>query len=83
MEMRGQLHVPAALLLREEPPIPTEEEDGWTPEPVWVLWELCLCLLHAGFWPSLFLGPEDEGDIFLLWTTEHYIPQLREEQVPR
>jgi len=32
MEVSGQLHVPAALL-----PVPTGEEAGWAPEPVWTL----------------------------------------------
>jgi hypothetical protein len=51
---------------RKEPPVPTEQEAGWTPEPVCTLWELCRFLLDAGFWPTLFFGPEDDGDNFLL-----------------
>jgi hypothetical protein len=26
---------------------------------------LKICLLHAGFFPDLFFGPEDGGDMFL------------------
>jgi len=32
MEESGQLHISAAL-----PLMPTEVEDGWVPEPVWML----------------------------------------------
>jgi hypothetical protein len=35
MEMSGQLHIPATLPPEKEPLIPTGEETGWTPEPVW------------------------------------------------
>jgi hypothetical protein len=36
-EMGGQLQVPAALPTRKEllPPVPTGQEAGWAPEPVW------------------------------------------------
>jgi len=33
MEVSGQLHAPAVL-----PPVPTEQEPGWAPEPVWMRW---------------------------------------------
>jgi hypothetical protein len=32
VEVNGQRHDPLALPSRKEPPIPTEEETGWTPE---------------------------------------------------
>jgi len=31
----GQLHVPAALPPRKEPPEPIGKEVGWVPEPAW------------------------------------------------
>jgi hypothetical protein len=34
----GQLHAPALLSAGQEPPIPTEYEDRWNPEPLWALW---------------------------------------------
>jgi hypothetical protein len=40
LEVGGQLHAPAALLLGKKqlpPPIPIGEEAGWTPEPVWTI----------------------------------------------
>jgi hypothetical protein len=37
MEMRGQLHAPA-ILIRKEPPVLTEPQAGWTPEPDWTFW---------------------------------------------
>jgi hypothetical protein len=38
MEVSGQLHVPAALPPGKEPLVPTGQEVGWTPEPVWMIW---------------------------------------------
>jgi hypothetical protein len=35
MEVSGQLHALAALLPGKEPMVPTEQEAGWAPEPVW------------------------------------------------
>ena len=35
----GQLHVPAALLPREESTVPTERDAGWVPAPVWTFGE--------------------------------------------
>jgi hypothetical protein len=32
MEVGGQLHAPAALPPRKEPPIPIRQEAGWAPE---------------------------------------------------
>jgi hypothetical protein len=32
--LSGQLHAPAALSSRKEPPLPTDYEAGWGPEPV-------------------------------------------------
>jgi hypothetical protein len=33
----GQLRAPATLLLGKEPPVPIGEEEGWAPQPVWML----------------------------------------------
>jgi hypothetical protein len=33
MEVNGQLQAPAVLLPGEKPPVPTEQEAGWDPEP--------------------------------------------------
>jgi len=44
MEVSGQLHT-----LAKEPPVPNEQEAGWTPEPIWMWWQreikflLCPC----------------------------------------
>jgi hypothetical protein len=38
MEVSGQLHTRTALAPRKEPLVPTKQEDGWTPEMVWMLW---------------------------------------------
>jgi hypothetical protein len=38
MEVSGQLHVPAALPPGKKPPVAMEEEGGWAPELVWMLW---------------------------------------------
>jgi hypothetical protein len=38
LEVSGQLHAPAALPPRKEPPVPIGEEVGWTSEPVWKSW---------------------------------------------
>jgi len=38
MEMSGQPQAPATLLPGREPLVPTGEEAGWNPEPVWKLW---------------------------------------------
>jgi hypothetical protein len=35
MGVSGQHHAPAALHLREEPPVSIGYEAGWAPEPVW------------------------------------------------
>jgi hypothetical protein len=36
MGVSGQRHAPAALLPPEKgPPVPTVQEAGWAPEPVW------------------------------------------------
>jgi hypothetical protein len=34
----GQIHGPAALLLRVGPAFPVGYQNGWAPEPVWTLW---------------------------------------------
>jgi hypothetical protein len=39
MNVSGQLHSPATLPLGWETLGPTEEEDGWAPEPVWTQWQ--------------------------------------------
>jgi hypothetical protein len=38
VKVSGQLHAPAALPPRKEPPVPIGEEVGWTSEPVWMIW---------------------------------------------
>jgi hypothetical protein len=35
MEVSGRLHAQAALSLESEPPVPTIQEAGWAPGPVW------------------------------------------------
>jgi hypothetical protein len=40
----GQLHTPAALPPGKEPPVPTGQEAGWAPEPVWKTWRNVLTL---------------------------------------
>ena len=37
MEVNGQLHNQAALNPGTQPPVPIEQETGWTPELVWVV----------------------------------------------
>jgi hypothetical protein len=38
MEVSGQFHAPTALPPREKPLVPTAQEAGWAPEPVWTRW---------------------------------------------
>jgi hypothetical protein len=38
MDVSGQLHVPAALPPRKEPPVIMGWETGWALKPVWTLW---------------------------------------------
>jgi len=38
MDVSGQLHAPAALLLGKEPLVPIGWEAEWAPEPVWTWW---------------------------------------------
>jgi hypothetical protein len=35
MDISGQLHAQAALSAGKEPPVPTGQEAGWAPGPVW------------------------------------------------
>jgi hypothetical protein len=35
MEVSGQLHDPAALPQEKQPLVPTRQEAGWAPQPVW------------------------------------------------
>jgi hypothetical protein len=37
LEVGGQLHDPATLPTRKEPPVPIGQEVVWPPEPVWTL----------------------------------------------
>jgi len=39
MAVIGQLHNPTTLNLGKEPTIPTEEEAGQAPVPIWTVWE--------------------------------------------
>jgi len=39
MEVIGQLIAPATLLWGKEPPVPTGQETGWAPKPVWTQWQ--------------------------------------------
>jgi hypothetical protein len=48
MEVSGQLHTPAALLLGKEHPVPIGYEAGCAPEPVWTLWSREKSLAPAG-----------------------------------
>jgi hypothetical protein len=47
MEVSGQLHSLATLLLRKEPLVPIGYEARWALEPVWVLWSREKCLAPA------------------------------------
>jgi hypothetical protein len=38
MEVRGQLHALAVLLLTKKLSLPFEEDDGWFLVPVWTFW---------------------------------------------
>jgi len=38
MEVNNQLHAPVTLLPEKATPVPIEEDPGWAPEPVWMLW---------------------------------------------
>jgi len=38
MEVSGQFHARAALPPEKEPLVPTGQEAGWAPEPVWTRW---------------------------------------------
>jgi hypothetical protein len=47
MEASGQLHTLDILSPGKEAPVPTEQEGGWSSEPVW-MWELNLsCPPHS------------------------------------
>jgi hypothetical protein len=59
----GELHASAALPSGLQPPVPTGEEAGWVPEPVWTLWNNLLeefCLLYA-----IILIRKGWGDLYL------------------
>jgi hypothetical protein len=36
--VRGQLHAPAGLLPKKEPPITSRQYADWAPGPIWTLW---------------------------------------------
>jgi hypothetical protein len=38
--MSGQLHAPAALTARKDPPVHIQYEVRWTPQPVWTIGEV-------------------------------------------
>jgi hypothetical protein len=46
MKVSSQIHGSAALLPWKQPPVPTGQEAGWTPEPVWSLWSRAEPLAH-------------------------------------
>jgi hypothetical protein len=48
MELNGQFHSPAALLLRKEPPVPVGQVAGWSSELVFTLWNSVKYLASAG-----------------------------------
>jgi hypothetical protein len=48
MEASGQLHAHAALPPRKESRVPSGQEAGWAPDPVWTLWSREKSLSPAG-----------------------------------
>jgi hypothetical protein len=56
-EVTGQFHAPAILLQRTKlpPPVPTGQEAGWAPEPVWMRWlgEKNPIIAQVGNWPPV------------------------------
>lgn len=51
MEVPGQHHALAGLLLVKEPPVPIGQEAGWVPQPVWAFWRGEEFLATAGIEP--------------------------------
>jgi len=56
MEVGGQHHIPA-LLPRERTQIPTKQEVGCTPEPVWAIWRRASSPARAGIRTPRSSGP--------------------------
>lgn len=50
MVASGQLHVLAALPPGKESLVPIQQEAGWAPEPVWILWSTEKFLAPARNW---------------------------------
>jgi len=48
MNLFCQIHTQATLTLQEEPSLPTEQEAGWAPEPVWTFRRREISLASAG-----------------------------------
>jgi hypothetical protein len=48
MDVSGQLHAPTVQPPGKETPIPTGQEAGWTPEPVWSTWKREKILTSTG-----------------------------------
>jgi hypothetical protein len=38
MEVSGEPHTPAILRPGKQCPVPSVQEAGWAPEPIWILW---------------------------------------------
>ena len=64
MEVSSKLHVPVALPPAKERSVPTEQEAGWAPEPVWTFWKRYLL-------PCGIRGPEclDLASRYTDWAT--------------
>jgi hypothetical protein len=56
VEVSGQFHALAILPHRKKSPVPIGYEDGWTPEPVWMLWKRKKSLPCQEWNPDLIFG---------------------------
>jgi len=52
MEVSGQLHIMAVLLLTKVPPVPTEEEAKWATASLYVMDEIKLSYCHQESTPN-------------------------------
>jgi hypothetical protein len=48
VEVNGEPYTPDILLSGKMPPVPIEQEAGWAPEPVWMLWSTEKSVAPAG-----------------------------------